>query len=161
MLPITVLVACQNQDRDLPNIQAVPDNKAMINPADFESVAIRGGLTSKTLLVGDGPVIESGATAIVHYTGWLFDSEAIYNRGIQFDSSVDRGAPFRFPIGEGRVISGWDYGVAGMRVGEVRELTIAPEMAYGQRGAGGIIPPEATLIFVVELLGIEGQADGA
>ena len=96
-----------------------------------------------------------GDLAEVHYTGWLFDPNAEDNRGDKFDSSVDRGSPFPFPLGAGRVIRGWDQGVAGMLIGEKRVLTIAPELAYGR----GPIPPNATLIFEVELLGLTGPGD--
>ncbi|MCC5862152.1 MAG: FKBP-type peptidyl-prolyl cis-trans isomerase [Gammaproteobacteria bacterium] len=104
---------------------------------------------------GEGAVIESGQTAVVHYTGWLYAPEAEDARGAQFDSSHPRGQPFRFRLGAGQVIRGWDEGVADMRVGEQRQLVIPPDMAYGQRGAGGVIPPNATLLFEVELLEIE------
>lgn len=104
---------------------------------------------------GEGEAISPGHTAVVHYTGWLYDANAEGNRGEKFDSSRDRGQPFSFPLGAGRVIRGWDEGVAGMLVGERRILTIPAEMAYGARGAGGVIPPNATLIFDVELLGIK------
>ena len=160
MFSAMVLVACPSSDPGLPTIQAIPDNKAKMNPSNVEPIQLVKGLSSKTLLLGEGSVAEAGSIAIVHYTGWLYDSEAKYNRGAQFDSSVDRGDEFRFRVGAGRVIRGWDQGVAGMRVGEVRELTVASEMAYGERGAGDVIPPGATLIFVVELLGIEGATVG-
>jgi FKBP-type peptidyl-prolyl cis-trans isomerase len=104
---------------------------------------------------GSGAVIAPGSTAVVHYTGWLSDPEAEYGQGRKFDSSVDRGQPFRFPLGAGRVIRGWDEGVAGMKVGGKRRLIIPSEYGYGARGAGGVIPPNATLVFDVELLGIE------
>jgi FKBP-type peptidyl-prolyl cis-trans isomerase len=91
----------------------------------------------------------------VHYTGWLFDPAAIDNKGRKFDSSVDRKSPFAFGLGAGQVIRGWDQGVAGMKVGGQRTLVISPEMGYGARGAGGVIPPNATLIFDVELLGVK------
>lgn len=155
-LALFTLTACGGSEPEPRAISAIPTNKADIDPAGIESVAIAPGLSSRMLLQGDGPVVENGHTAVVHYTGWLYDENAENFRGSKFDSSVDRGAPFPFPVGAGRVISGWDQGVAGMRVGEVRELTIAPEMGYGDRGAGGVIPPGATLIFVVELLEIEG-----
>jgi FKBP-type peptidyl-prolyl cis-trans isomerase FkpA len=95
----------------------------------------------------------------VHYTGWLFDESAEDSRGEKFDSSVDRGQEFQFPLGAGRVIKGWDEGVAGMLIGEIRELKIAPEMGYGDRGAGDVIPPGATLVFEVELKGLQGPND--
>jgi FKBP-type peptidyl-prolyl cis-trans isomerase len=104
---------------------------------------------------GDGPAIAAGSTAVVHYTGWLFDPAAEDRKGSKFDSSVDRGQPFRFPLGAGRVIRGWDQGGAGMQVGQKRTLIIPPDLGYGSRGAGGVIPPNATLVFDVELLGIE------
>ncbi len=103
-------------------------------------------------LVGDGALAEPGVVAVVHYTGWLYDESADNRRGIKFDSSVDRGQPFSFPLGGGRVIRGWDQGVAGMKVGGKRVLFIPPEFGYGARGAGNVIPPNATLVFEVELL---------
>ena len=152
---------CGGSDPEPRSIQAIPQNPADIDPAGVEAVQLAEGLSSRTLLRGDGEVAQVGQTAVVHYTGWLYDPEAENSRGAKFDSSVDRGAHFRFPLGAGRVIRGWDEGVAGMQVGEVRELTIAPEMAYGSRGAGGVIPPDATLVFVVELAGLEGTASDA
>ncbi len=101
---------------------------------------------------GTGEVAAAGQTAVVHYTGWLYDAEADGQKGEKFDSSVDRGEPFSFPLGAGRVIPGWDQGVAGMKVGGKRRLVIPPDMAYGDRGAGNLIPPGATLVFEVELL---------
>ncbi|MDI3465453.1 MAG: Peptidylprolyl isomerase, FKBP-type [Nitrospira sp.] len=97
--------------------------------------------------VGTGDVAVAGKTASVHYTGWL-------ENGKKFDSSVDRGQPFSFPLGAGRVIKGWDEGVQGMKVGGKRKLTIPSDLGYGSRGAGGVIPSNATLIFDVELLGV-------
>ena len=97
--------------------------------------------------VGTGDVAVAGKTASVHYTGWL-------ENGKKFDSSVDRGQPFSFPLGAGRVIKGWDEGVQGMKVGGKRKLTIPSDLGYGSRGAGGVIPPNATLVFDVELLGL-------
>jgi FKBP-type peptidyl-prolyl cis-trans isomerase len=111
-------------------------------------------LTVTELATGEGLAIEAGATAVVHYTGWLWDAAASEHRGEQFDSSRDRNEPFRFMLGQGQVIKGWDEGVAGMHVGDRRLLIIPPAMAYGESGRPPI-PPSATLIFDVELLGIE------
>ena len=105
--------------------------------------------------IGEGAVATEGQNVSVHYTGWLFEPEATDKHGTKFDSSVDRGQPFQFPLGGGRVIKGWDQGVEGMKVGGKRTLIIPPEMGYGARGAGRTIPPNATLIFDVELLGVE------
>jgi len=105
--------------------------------------------------VGTGDEAKEGQTVSVHYTGWLYDPAAADKHGKQFDSSRTRGTPFKFPLGGGRVIKGWDQGVAGMKVGGQRTLTIPSSMGYGSRGAGGSIPPNATLIFDVELLGVE------
>ena len=104
--------------------------------------------------IGTGAEAVAGKTVSVHYTGWLFDAAKPDNKGQKFDSSRDRGQPFEFPLGAGRVIAGWDQGVAGMKVGGQRTLTIPPELGYGARGAGGVIPPNATLVFDVELLGV-------
>ncbi len=104
--------------------------------------------------IGTGDEAVSGKNVTVHYTGWLFDELAPENKGKKFDSSRDRGDPFSFPLGAGRVIAGWDRGVAGMKVGGQRTLVIPPELGYGARGAGGVIPPNATLVFDVELLGV-------
>ena len=119
------------------------------------SVEIVPGLTMRVLEEGEGPTAQPGQTAVVHYTGWLYDEDALHHRGQKFDSSRDRGEHFEFPIGQGSVIRGWDQGVAGMEVGEVRELTIAPDLAYGERGAGDLIPPDSTLVFEVELVDLE------
>ena len=105
--------------------------------------------------IGDGDLAEAGMSVAVHYTGWLHDPAASDNKGTKFDSSRDRGQPFRFGLGAGQVIAGWDEGVAGMKVGGQRTLTIPPEKGYGARGAGGVIPPNAILVFDVELLGVE------
>jgi FKBP-type peptidyl-prolyl cis-trans isomerase FkpA len=103
----------------------------------------------KDTTVGTGSEATAGKNVTVHYTGWLSDGG---KRGKKFDSSKDRGDPFVFPLGAGHVIKGWDQGVQGMKEGGTRELTIPPEMGYGARGAGNVIPPNATLIFEVELL---------
>lgn len=104
--------------------------------------------------IGTGAEAVPGQTIQVHYTGWLFDESAPDNKGRKFDSSLDRGQPFEFQLGVGMVIAGWDQGFAGMKVGGRRTLVIPPELGYGARGAGGVIPPNATLIFEVELLGV-------
>ena len=111
-------------------------------------------LVKTDTVVGKGKEAVAGKTVEVNYTGWLYEAGAPNKRGKQFDSSVGRG-PFSFPLGGGRVIKGWDDGVAGMKVGGKRTLVIPPEMAYGQRGAGGVIPPGATLVFDVELLDVK------
>ncbi len=103
--------------------------------------------------VGTGATPKPGQTCVMHYTGWLYENGA---KGKKFDSSVDRGEPFEFPIGQKRVIAGWDEGVATMKVGGKRTLIIPPELGYGARGAGGVIPPNATLLFEVELLDVKG-----
>jgi FKBP-type peptidyl-prolyl cis-trans isomerase len=117
------------------------------------------GLTMRRLKNGYGRAAVAGDLASVHYTGWLYDENAPDGRGTKFDSSVDRGQQFQFPLGAGRVIRGWDEGVVGMLIGEQRELKIAPELGYGSRGAGSAIPPGATLLFEVELLGLRGPND--
>ena len=104
--------------------------------------------------VGTGAEAQSGQVVVVHYTGWLYDASRPDRKGAKFDSSRDRNEPFSFNLGAGEVIPGWDQGVAGMKVGGKRKLTIPPELGYGARGAGGVIPPNATLIFEVELLGV-------
>jgi FKBP-type peptidyl-prolyl cis-trans isomerase len=105
-------------------------------------------------VVGNGAEATAGSDVSVHYTGWLHDPSAPDQKGKKFDSSVDRGQAFEFPLGGGRVIKGWDEGVAGMKIGGKRTLIIPAEMGYGARGAGGVIPPNATLVFDVELLGV-------
>ncbi|NDU92264.1 MAG: FKBP-type peptidyl-prolyl cis-trans isomerase [Ferrovum sp.] len=110
------------------------------------------GMTLIDTQLGTGAVARQGNTVVVHYTGWLYDPTAPEFKGQKFDSSVDRGEPFSFMLGAGRVIRGWDEGVAGMKVGAKRTLLIPPELGYGNRGAGRVIPPNATLIFDVELL---------
>ena len=110
------------------------------------------GLQIIDTTVGTGATPARGQTCVMHYTGWLYENGV---KGKKFDSSVDRGQPFEFPIGTGRVIKGWDEGVATMKVGGKRTLIIPPALGYGERGAGGVIPPNATLMFDVELLGVK------
>ena len=109
------------------------------------SVTTQSGLIYEELATGEGAIAQSGDEVTVHYTGWL-------QSGRKFDSSVDRGEPFSFSLGRGNVIAGWDEGVAGMKVGGRRKLTIPPDLGYGPYGAGNVIPPNATLVFEVELL---------
>ena len=111
----------------------------------METTTTPSGLQYKDIVVGTGEAASEGATAVVHYTGWLMD-------GTKFDSSLARGQPLDFVIGQGRVIKGWEEGVGTMNVGGKRELIIPPDLAYGARGAGGVIPPDATLKFEVELM---------
>ena len=108
------------------------------------------GLQITDSKVGTGATPKSGQTCVMHYTGWLWENGA---KGAKFDSSVDRGQPFEFPLGQGAVIKGWDEGVATMKVGGKRNLLIPPALGYGTRGAGKVIPPNSTLLFEVELLG--------
>jgi peptidylprolyl isomerase len=110
------------------------------------------GLEYEDVVVGTGATPKNGQTCVMHYTGWLWQNG---QKGKKFDSSVDRGQPFEFQLGLGRVIKGWDEGVASMKVGGKRNLVIPPNLGYGTRGAGGVIPPNATLFFEVELLGIK------
>jgi len=131
------------------------EDATMSMHTDAEVLSIAPGLSARILRAGSGRVAQAGDNVVVHYTGWLYDEAAPDNRGTKFDSSVDRGEQFQFLLGAGRVIKGWDQGVAGMAIGELRELTIAPEMGYGSRGAGNVIPPGATLVFEVELFDLQ------
>jgi peptidylprolyl isomerase len=117
------------------------------------TVTMPSGLKMTDTVVGTGATPRRGQTCVMHYTGWLYQNGA---KGQKFDSSLDRGRPFEFPIGMQRVIPGWDEGVATMKVGGKRTLIIPPELGYGSRGAAGVIPPNATLIFEVELLDVKG-----
>lgn len=126
------------------------DASALGGPMDAEKAQVTAsGLRIVDLEVGSGAEATAGQTVVVHYRGTLDD-------GTQFDASYDRGTPFPFPLGAGRVIKGWDEGVQGMKVGGKRKLVIPPDLGYGARGAGGVIPPNATLIFEVELLEVKG-----
>jgi len=113
-----------------------------------KTMTTESGLVYEDITTGTGATAQAGQMVSVHYTGWL-------TNGTKFDSSKDRNQPFSFHLGAGQVIRGWDEGVAGMQVGGVRKLTIPPQLGYGARGAGGVIPPNATLIFEVELLGVK------
>jgi FKBP-type peptidyl-prolyl cis-trans isomerase FkpA len=116
-------------------------------------ITTASGLQYDDTVKGSGDTAAAGRRVSVHYTGWLHDPTATNGRGAKFDSSKDRGDPFAFPLGAGHVIGGWDEGVQGMQVGGTRVLLIPPQLGYGARGAGGVIPPNATLVFEVELLG--------
>lgn len=126
-----------------------------VSLAANEESAMPDELMIEELALGEGEEAVNGKVAVVHYTGWLYDPDADDKKGSKFDSSRDRGAPFEFPLGGGRVIRGWDQGVVGMKVGGRRLLIIPPQLGYGDRGAGGVIPPNAILVFDVELLGVE------
>jgi FKBP-type peptidyl-prolyl cis-trans isomerase FkpA len=150
------IVACSRGEK--------PDSAAAPAPAPAAETTPAASATTSTgtetmplqktdLAPGNGAEIKSGQTALVHYTGWLYDAAAPENKGKQFDSSMG-GEPFEFPLGGGAVIQGWDQGVVGMKVNGKRRLVIPPEMGYGNRGAGGVIPPGATLVFDVELVEI-------
>ena len=126
------------------------DIKAVVVPPPAPTTLVKTDVK-----VGTGAEAKTGQTVSVHYTGWLYEASASDKHGEQFDSSRTRGTPFKFPLGAGRVIKGWDQGVVGMKVGGQRTLTIPASLGYGARGAGGKIPPNATLVFDVELMGIE------
>jgi len=157
IVTLFVLAACGKPEPE--TVQPPAEPAAGVEPpevseavADTATNQITDGLSARILREGEGEPAEAGQIAVVHYTGWLYDEAAENNRGDKFDSSVDRKQPFSFMLGGGRVIKGWDQGVVGMKMGERRELTIAPEMGYGDRGAGNVIPPGSTLVFEIELL---------
>ena len=136
MLSSTALIACQQP------VNEMKDN--------YMSELVVSDLTA-----GDGRAAVPGMTVVVHYTGWLYAPNSTDNRGTKFDSSLDRGETFSFELGAQQVIKGWEDGVEGMKIGGRRELIIPPELAYGSRGAGGVIPPDATLVFEVELVDLQ------
>lgn len=147
VLTTSVFLTACNEKTAEPQSESKPETTSEANNM--------AGLQMTDVKVGDGAEAKAGQIVSVHYTGWLYDESAADKHGAKFDSSVDRGEPFQFPLGAGRVIQGWDQGVAGMKVGGKRTLVIPPEMGYGARGAGGVIPPNATLVFDVELLGVQ------
>jgi FKBP-type peptidyl-prolyl cis-trans isomerase FkpA len=144
-LLLTTLVACKAETTSQPSTTgekaAMTENVTELQKIDTQ--------------LGTGREAEPGFNVTVHYTGWLYDAKAEDKKGVKFDSSVDRGQPFNFFLGGGQVIQGWDEGFAGMKVGGKRTLIIPSEMGYGARGAGGAIPPNATLVFDVELLDVK------
>src|SRR5262245_36555682 len=143
VLAAALLVGCQQNAEDAGSAAGTSGEKATAMEEKTQKTA--SGLQYIDLKEGTGASPQTGQTAVVHYTGWLVD-------GKKFDSSKDRGQPFTFAVGRGQVIKGWDEGVATMKVGGTRKLIIPPELGYGARGAGGVIPPNATLKFEVELL---------
>lgn len=157
------LSACDGSgiDENAPAALETTSESTASDVVAIEATEIVPGLSMRQLQDGTGMAAEPGHTAVVHYTGWLYDQSAENNRGNKFDSSVDRGVHFEFPLGAGRVIRGWDEGVVGMKIGEVRELIIAPELAYGDRQVGALIPPGSTLVFEVELADLKGLDSGA
>ena len=157
-LAVVALAACQPKDKPAEPTTSAAVPAPAAEPATEAAPAATGTenmpMQKIDLAPGSGAEIKSGQNALVHYTGWLYDANAPENKGKKFDSSVDRNEPFEFPVGAGMVIKGWDEGVVGMKVGGKRRLVIPPEMGYGARGAGGVIPPGATLVFDVELVEI-------
>jgi peptidylprolyl isomerase len=136
----------------LPMLGSISEYNSAMSQSAAKPVTTSSGLQIIDTKVGTGASPRPNQTAVVHYTGWLYDNGT---KGKKFDSSVDRNEPFEFPVGAGRVIKGWDEGVASMKVGGKRTLIIPAALGYGARGAGGLIPPNATLMFDVELLGVK------
>jgi len=147
-----VLSGCSQQDTSPDTATVAASDTAVIQTEQSAGVT---ELQVTDVVKGEGATANAGQDVVVHYTGWLYQPGEPENKGKKFDSSLDRGQPFVFPLGGGRVIQGWDQGVAGMQVGGKRLLVIPPEMGYGATGAGGVIPPNATLIFEVDLLEIQ------
>jgi FKBP-type peptidyl-prolyl cis-trans isomerase len=145
----TFIIACSDTST-VSTSEATPKVTTTISSTSNTPIAF----TKTDVKVGEGAEAKTGQKVSVHYTGWLYEPTAADTHGKKFDSSRDRGKAFVFPLGAGRVIKGWDQGVVGMKVGGQRTLIIPADMAYGSRGAGGAIPPNATLIFDVELMAI-------
>jgi FKBP-type peptidyl-prolyl cis-trans isomerase FkpA len=152
LLPTLLLAACGDDGASSSTSTATPAAAPAAAPAAVADVAALG---IQDPVAGTGAEARPGMMVSVHYTGWLFDPSAADKRGTKFDSSKDRGQPFEFQLGQRDVIAGWDEGVKGMKVGGTRILTIPSAMGYGARGAGGDIPPNAALLFEVELLGVK------
>ena len=149
-----ISIAACGQQGESPEATAV-ETADQANESKAESMTEITELQITDVVTGEGAAAQAGQDVVVHYTGWLFEPDAADQKGTKFDSSVDRAQPFVFPLGGKRVIAGWDEGVAGMQIGGKRILIIPPEMGYGANGAGGVIPPNATLLFEVELLEIQ------
>lgn len=143
---IPMAIGCTATAATAPTSASEGQSKLNATPENLQKIDVKQGTGSEAV---------AGHTVVVHYTGWLYDSSKPDSHGAKFDSSRDRNAPFSFALGAGRVIKGWDQGVAGMKVGGERTLVIPPELGYGARGAGNVIPPNATLIFDVELLDVQ------
>lgn len=152
VLVIAVFAACTKKEQQPAAASATATTGAATAPATggAEKKTLPSGLVVEELAVGSGTEAAAGKRVQVHYTGWLQSNNQ------KFDSSLDRGQPFAFQLGAGMVIKGWDEGVAGMKVGGKRKLVIPPQLGYGEAGAGGVIPPNSTLVFEVELLKVEG-----
>ncbi len=156
VLAIALLAGCNQYEAQkaasatgaTPSTPSAPAPAAAATPTGGKVHKLPSGLQYEDMVVGSGKMAEPGMNVSVHYTGWLTD-------GTKFDSSVDRNQAFQFQLGAGMVIRGWDEGVKGMRIGGKRKLTIPPDMGYGAAGAGGVIPPNATLVFDVELLDVK------
>ena len=146
-LPLTLLLTASLFSTTACSEQAAPPTSTMEKSNMSE-------LIKNDVKLGEGAEAIAGHDVSVHYTGWLYDEAAPDHKGKKFDSSRDRNDPFEFPLGAGHVIKGWDQGVQGMKIGGQRTLIIPSSMGYGARGAGGVIPPNATLVFDVELLGV-------
>ena len=143
---IPMAIGCTATAATAPTSASEGQSKLNATPENLQKIDVKQGTGTEAV---------AGHTVVVHYTGWLYDSSKPDSHGAKFDSSRDRNAPFSFALGAGRVIKGWDQGVAGMKVGGQRTLVIPPQLGYGARGAGGVIPPNATLIFDVELIDVQ------
>lgn len=152
---LLTLNACQAESNNAAQSGQVVAVNETNNKETTEMTSNITELVKNDTVVGDGREAEIGFNVTVHYTGWLYDESAEDKKGEKFDSSVDRGEPFKFDLGAGQVIQGWDQGFEGMKIGGKRTLIIPSEMGYGARGAGGVIPPNTTLVFDVELLDVK------